>query len=126
MPPRAIVRCSPIGSPVFQYSFAIDSLMMTTGRRGCVSVSVNVRPRITGILKTSKYPGDAVIHIAAAVPRPLLERPADDLERRPKPPSSGTQHAALATSTPGTVLQAIDSVANRLVHRQPPFESADR
>ena len=42
------------GSPFGQNRFAIASLMMTTGGAAAVSRSLKVRPRLIGILKTSK------------------------------------------------------------------------
>ena len=53
MTPLPITSRSLSGSaPFFQNSLAIASLMMTTGGPALLSRSLNVRPRLIGILKT--------------------------------------------------------------------------
>src|SRR3954449_12469309 len=62
---------------------------------------MNDRPRFTGILNTSKYPGDTVIQLPPPSNGPSDLRPTI-LNGSPYPPWSGTQHVALALMTPGT------------------------
>ena len=52
--PWPISSLSASGSAFGQYCLAMASLMMTTGVEAPVSRSLNVRPRFTGILNTSK------------------------------------------------------------------------
>ena len=52
--PLPITSRSASGSAFGQYCFAIASLITTTGVDVLVSRSLNVRPRFTGILNTSK------------------------------------------------------------------------
>lgn len=52
--PLPMTRRSASGSASGQYCRAIASLMIATGVAALVSRSVNVRPRLTGILNTSK------------------------------------------------------------------------
>ena len=62
MMPLPIQILSFSGSPLGQNRFAIAWLMSTAGAPAALSCSLNVRPRSTGILKTSKYPGETVFH----------------------------------------------------------------
>jgi hypothetical protein len=60
---RPITRRSSSGSPLGQYCRAIASLMITTAGPVLLSRSLNDRPRLIGILNTSKYPGEIVIQL---------------------------------------------------------------
>ena len=60
MRPLPIQILSFSGSAFGQNRFAIASLMTTTGGAAPSSRSVKARPRSTGILNTSKYPGETV------------------------------------------------------------------
>src|SRR5580692_2078360 len=98
VPPPIKIR-SRSGSPFFQNLVAIASLMTTTGREDFSSVSANVLPRFTGILNTSKYPGETVTHPAPPVTGELFAGGLPTmLKPKPYPPSSGIQHVALARS----------------------------
>ncbi len=52
--PRPMISRSFSGSPFGQKRFAIASLIITTGGELFVSRSLKARPRLTGILNTSK------------------------------------------------------------------------
>ena len=100
MMPRPMTSRSDNGSS-FQYCLAIASLITTTGGAAPSSPSFNPRPRLIGILKTSKYPGDAVTQPPPPWNGLFSSGRPTMVKGSPYPPWSGTQHAALADSTPG-------------------------
>src|SRR5438105_9270061 len=93
------------GSPVGQKRLAISALMITTPGALAVSRSVKSRPRMIGILSTSKYSGATNVHPAKPVNASVLVlvnvsggRP-DTVKGNCHTVSKGMQHVAVTATT---------------------------